>query len=139
MIVLALDVGDRRIGVAVSDPSGMLARTVTTVERTGRDFGVIAGLVERHAADRIVAGYPRNMNGSVGEQARKVETYVRGLAKHVSVPIELWDERLSSAEAERLMREAGRRPEERRRRIDAVAAAVILQRYLDADAGRESS
>ena len=138
MRVLALDIGDRRVGVAVSDPSGRLARPVTTVKRTGRDFRVIADLVVEHAIDHIVAGYPSNMDGSVGEQARRVESYVNGLRQHVTVPIELWDERLSSVEAERLMIEAGRSTSYRRNRIDAAAAAVILQSYLDAGTGRES-
>ena len=138
MRVLALDIGDRRVGVAVSDPSGKLARPVTTVKRTGRDFQVITDLVAEHAVDRVVAGYPSNMDGSVGAQARRVESYVDGLRRHVSVPIELWDERLSSVEAERMMVEAGRSASYRRNRIDAVAAAVILQSYLDAGRGRES-
>lgn len=139
MRVLALDVGDRRVGVAISDPSGRLARPVATIKRTGRDFRVIADLVLEHSVDHIVAGYPSNMDGSVGAQARRVESYVKGLRQHVTVPIELWDERLSSVEAERLMIETGRSAGYRRNRIDAVAAAVILQSYLDAGTGRESS
>jgi putative Holliday junction resolvase len=138
MRVLALDIGDRRVGVAVSDPSGRLARPITTVKRTGRDFQVIVDLIAEHAVDRVVAGYPSNMDGSEGEQARRVESYVNGLRQHVTVPIELWDERLSSVEAERMMIEAGRPASYRRDRIDAVAAAVILQSYLDAGRRRQS-
>jgi len=136
MRVLALDIGDRRVGVAVSDPMGMLARTLAVIKRNGRDYQAIADLVQELGVERIVAGFPRNMDGSVGEQARKVESYVAGLREHVGVPIEFWDERLSSVEAERLMIKAGRSARERRERIDAVAAAVILQEYLDAGKGR---
>lgn len=138
MRVLALDVGDRRVGVAISDALGMLARTLTVIRRSGHDYQSIADLVRAHDVKRIVAGYPRNMDGSVGLQARKVEAYVAGLEQHVDVPIEFWDERLSTAEAQRLMIEAGRRPRERRERIDAVAAAVILQDYLDSARGERS-
>ena len=136
MRVLALDIGDRRVGVAVSDPMGMLARTLAVIKRNGRDYQAIADLVQELGVERIVAGFPRNMDGSAGEQARKVESYVAGLREHVGVPIEFWDERLSSVEAERLMIKAGRSARERRERIDAVAAAVILQEYLDAGKGR---
>jgi len=138
MPIIALDIGDRRIGIAISDPLGMLARPLAVVKRSGRDYQRIADLVREHGAERIVAGYPRNMDGSVGEQARKAEAYVGGLEEHVDVPIEFWDERLSTFEAERLMIEAGRRARDRRARIDAAAAAVILQDYLDAAKGRES-
>ena len=138
MRVLALDVGDRRVGIAISDPIGMLARPLTVVKRSGRDYQRIADLAKEHGVELIVAGCPRNMDGSEGEQARKVEAYLAGLEEHIDVPIELWDERLSTFEAQRLMIEAGRRARERRERIDAAAAAVILQDYLDTGKGRES-
>ncbi|MCG2767811.1 MAG: Holliday junction resolvase RuvX [Anaerolineae bacterium] len=138
MRVLALDVGDRRVGIAISDPIGMLARPLTVVKRSGRDYQRIADLAKEHGVELIVAGYPRNMDGSEGEQARKVEAYLAGLEEHIDVPIELWDEQLSTFEAQRLMIEAGRRARERRERIDAAAAAVILQDYLDTGKGRES-
>lgn len=138
MRILALDVGDRRVGVAISDPLGLLARSLAVVKRSGHDYQSIVDMVREYDVKRIVAGYPRNMDGSVGEQARRVEAYVDGLEEHVDVPIEFWDERLSTVEAQRLMIEAGRRARERRDRIDAVAAAVILQDYLDAGKGRQS-
>jgi len=139
MRILALDVGDRRVGVAISDPIGMLARPLAVVKRSGRDYKRIADLAKEHGAELIVAGYPRNMDGSVGAQARKVEAYLAGLEEYIDVPIELWDERLSTFEAQRLMIETGRRARERRERIDAAAAAVILQDYLDTGKGGESS
>lgn len=141
MRVLALDVGDRRIGVAISDVNQVLARGLQVIERRSRqeDFAAVARLVEEYEVERVVVGYPRSLNGSVGRQARKVERYAARLAKALTVPVLLWDERLSTVTAERLMREAGPRGKKKQRKEkDAVAAAVILQDYLDSklqDAG----
>lgn len=133
MRLLGLDIGEKRIGVAVSDPGGSLARSLRVIERGAkeRDLEVIGQLVRDLDVARIVVGYPRNMDGTVGEQAKRVERYARELEQVVHVPVILWDERLSTVAAERLMREAGLRGEKKRERVDAVAAAVILQDYLD--------
>lgn len=133
MRILALDVGDRRIGVAVSDPSQILARSLKVIQRSSRqeDFAAVAGLVEEYEVERVVVGYPRSMDGTAGRQAEKVERYVAGLAEALAVPVLLWDERLSTVSAERLMREGRLRGKKKRERLDAVAAAVILQDYLD--------
>jgi putative Holliday junction resolvase len=133
MRVLALDVGDKRIGVAISDPSQVLARSLKVIQRGSRreDFAAVVRLVEEHEVERVVVGYPRSLDGTVGEQAEKVERYAAGLAKALDVPVLLWDERFSTVSAERLMREAGLRGRKKRARVDAVAAAVILQDYLD--------
>lgn len=141
MRALALDVGDRRVGVAVSDPLGLLARPLTVIRRRSRaeDFRAIAALVEEHEAARVIVGHPLEMHGEVGPQARRVERYAAGLAEHLSVPIVLWDERLSTVEAERILHEAGESSRQYRGRIDAVAAAVILQSYLDAVAEGENA
>jgi len=135
MRVLALDVGDKRIGVAISDPSQVLARSLKVIERSSRqqDFAAVARLVEEYEVERVVIGYPRSLDGTVGEQAEKVKRYAAGLAKVLTVPVLLWDERFSTVTAERLMREAGLRGKKKRERIDAVAAAVILQDYLDSE------
>jgi len=131
--VLALDIGQRRIGVAVSDPSGTLARSLTVVRRASRreDFAAIAELVREWEVGRVVVGHPRSLDGTVGRQARQVERYAHALADVLDVPVALWDERYSTVEAERLMVEAGRKPSRDRHWIDAVAAAVILQDYLE--------
>jgi putative Holliday junction resolvase len=92
-------------------------------------FSAVQDLVQRHDVQRIVVGHPRNLNGSVGTQARRAERLAGELEQHVSVPVILWDERLSTSEAERLVREAGKSVD--RETIDAAAAAVILQSYLD--------
>ena len=141
MRTLALDVGDRRVGVAVSDPLGMWARPLTVILRRSReeDYRAIAGLVEEYEVERVVVGHPLHMSGEVGAQARRVERYAAGLAEYLSVPVVLWDERLSTAEAEQVLREKGELSRRSRSRIDAVAAAVILQSYLDAAEEREKT
>ena len=133
MRVLALDVGDKRIGVAISDPSQVLARSLKVIQRGSRqeDFAAVARLVEEYEVEKVVVGYPWSLDGKAHAQAKKVERYATGLAESLTVPMLLWDERFSTVTAERLMREAGVRSKKRRERIDAVAAAVILQDYLD--------
>ncbi len=135
MRVLALDVGDKRIGVAISDPGQVLARSLKVIHRSSRqeDFAVVARLVEEYGVEKVVVGYPWSLDGTVGEQAEEVERYAAGLAESLAVPVLLWDERFSTVSAERLMREAGLRGKKKRERIDAVAAAVILQDYLDSE------
>ena len=134
MRVLALDVGGRRIGVAVSDPSQTLARSLKVLERTSlqEDIAAIRQLVEEIQVERVIVGHPRSMDGTVGEQARQVEGFAQELEQVLQIPILLWDERLSTVTAARLLSERGVSARKQRGRIDAVAAAVILQDYLDA-------
>jgi putative Holliday junction resolvase len=131
--VLALDVGNRRVGVAVSDPSQSLARSLEVIERGAPrdDLAALCRLIEEYDVEKIVVGYPRSLDGTRGEQAQKVEQYVEALTSTLDIPVLLWDERLSTVSAERLMTEAGLKGRAKRQRIDAVAAAVILQDYLD--------
>jgi putative Holliday junction resolvase len=138
MRVLALDVGDKRIGVAISDPTQTLARSLGVIERAScqKDFAAIAGLVEQYEVETVVVGYPRSLDGTTGQQAQKVEQFVIGLAEVLSsakdhVPVLVRDERLSTVSAQRLMKEAGLPGKKKRERLDAAAAAVILQDYLD--------
>jgi len=139
--VLALDVGERRVGVAITDPLGLWARPLKVIVRRSKkeDFDAIARLVDEHQAACIVVGHPLSLDGQVGPQAQRVERYASALAEHVRVPVVLWDERLSTAEAEQLLRESGETTREFRSRVDAVAAAVILQSYLDAAEEREQT
>jgi len=132
MRTLALDVGLRRIGVAISDPTGTLARTLTVTKRDAKIWKRIAQWVREHKVEQIVVGLPLLLDGTRGAQTQDVERFVRELEQHVSVPIHLWDESLSTVTAQRLMIAAGRSAKTRRKRIDAVAAAVILQDFLDA-------
>lgn len=132
--LLALDVGDRRIGVAVSDPTGLLATPLEVYARRGgtEDVQHIASLAEDYEAQGIVVGLPMNMNGSEGPQAAKTREFAGALAGS-GYSVMLWDERLSTVEAERRMAESGRRKKRRTPlRSDAEAAAVILETYLDA-------
>ncbi len=134
MRVLALDLGERRIGVAVSDPTGTVARPVGVVERKSRaeDFAAIARLVAEYGAERVVVGRPLTLRGEAGPQARWVEAYAQALAEALPVPVELWDERYTTVAAQEIL-ETTRRPGKRRRRgeVDAVAAAVLLQGVLE--------
>jgi putative Holliday junction resolvase len=137
---LALDVGERRVGVAVSDAAGWLARPLTIIARRSKreDFATIAALVDEQHAAVVVVGYPLNMDDSVGPQARRVARYAAELQRALPVPVVLWDERLSSEEAaERLRSVAGSR--RRQKHLDDAAAAVILQEYLDAQANRQNN
>ena len=131
--VLALDVGDRRIGVAASDPTGSLASPVTTIERTDEasDIESVLRLVTEYEASEILVGMPLTLSGSKGAQARKVEDFTQSLARQSSAPVKVIDERLSSVEAERLLRASGKKPSRDKSLVDAAAAAVILQSYLD--------
>ena len=133
MRILCLDVGDKRIGVAVSDPTGFLASAERVVRRVSRDkdLAAIAALVDEYEAESIVVGLPLHLSGRAGEQADSVQRFVERLTPRVKVPIILWDERLSTKGAQQLLIEAGRSPSERAARLDAAAAAVILQSYLD--------
>lgn len=133
MRVLALDVGGRRIGVAVSDPTGTLARPLTTLTRRGHleDAAVVASLAAREGAGLVVVGLPITLRGEVGPQARAVLAFIDALRDSLTVPVLPWDERLSTAQAEALMRRQGQRPSRQRERVDALAAALILQSYLD--------
>ena len=138
MKLLALDVGDRRIGVAVSDLSGLIATPLTVIRRSSKveDFAKIARLVREQRAEGLVIGHPLNTDGSAGPQARRVERYAAAMSEALgleglSVPVMMWDEHGSTQRAQALMISAGRSAKDRRRQIDAAAAAVILQDYLD--------
>lgn len=130
--VLALDVGDRRIGLAISDPTGMLASPLGTVERGPSEIADILRVVEENRAGEIVVGLPITLSGESREQAGKVRRFVRDLSARTDLPIRTVDERLSTVQAQRMLRDAGgRRRSQDRGRIDSAAAAVILQAYLD--------
>ena len=140
MRVLGLDVGERRIGVAVSDPSGLLATPLTAVIRRlpGEDIDEVLCILAEQEATRIAVGLPLELSGRRGAQARRVSDFVTSLAERAPVPVETVDERYSTVEAERLLRGSGAAPSRDRARLDAAAAAVILQSYLDSERGSRS-
>jgi putative Holliday junction resolvase len=130
---LGLDLGDARIGVAISDPDRRLAVPVGTVH-VGQPPGellAVAALVRERGATVIVIGLPLSLRGERGERAAHAESFAEALRGLLDVPIELHDERLSTVEAERALAAAGTRGRERRRAVDASAAAVVLQAWLD--------
>jgi len=131
--MLGLDVGERRIGVALSDPEGILASPLMVINRTRdkADIEAILGLVRQHEVTRVVVGLPRSMDGSIGQQAERVQNFIGMLSEFLEIPLETWDERLSTLAAERLMADAGLKRGKRKEQRDALAAALVLQGYLD--------
>jgi len=133
--ILALDVGEKRIGVAISDPLNIAARPLEVIKRASKaeDFEAIGRLVEQQEVNLVLCGYPLSLDGSEGPQGRRIRRYAEALAQTISAPLELWDETYSTVEAEQIMIAKDKRmsPQQRRQWVDAVAAAVILQSYLD--------
>ncbi len=136
MRILALDIGERRIGVALSDPTGTVARPLCALQRGSRaeDFEAVRRLVAKHEVGLVVVGLPLTLRGEQGPQARRVRRYAEALAEALPVPVHLQDERYTTVSAEEILREVRRRAKRRRRSkedVDAVAAALILQDFLD--------
>ena len=139
MRVLGVDLGSKRIGIAVSDRSGTIASALTVIQRSGsvaRDHQAIAKLVVEEEAEAVVVGLPLNMNGSAGPAAQAAVKEAKALATVVGVPVHTSDERRTTVTADRAMMEAGMNAQARRKVVDKVAAAVLLQHWLD---GRDSS
>jgi len=134
MRIAALDVGEARVGVAVSDELGITAQGVGVVRRVGgrRDLEALASLLARYTPERLVVGLPLALGGSEGPQAAKVRRFAEQAAAHLGLPLEFWDERLTTVAAERALLEADVRRRRRREVIDKVAATLILQGYLAA-------
>jgi putative Holliday junction resolvase len=134
MTWMGLDLGQRRVGVAISDPAGSFAMPHATIE-IGRDgefpMEKLLALLERSAAEGLVVGLPLRLDGSQGPEAEAAERFAAMLRAQLSIEVIVWDERLSSVEAERLLAEAGVGSRRRRAITDRVAAAVVLQSFLD--------
>jgi len=133
--VMGLDYGERRIGVALSDPLGLTAQPLATLDRTASldaDLAALAALARDHAVTRIVIGLPLGLDGAHGERARVTEKFARRLERASGLPVESWDERLTSVQAERALLEADLSRRRRRQVIDRAAAMLILQSWLDA-------
>lgn len=129
--MLGLDIGERRIGVAVSDEMGTIASPVGMIRRESDVVRELKEMIERYSAERLVIGLPVGLSGREGPQAATVREFVETLTDQIEVPIAWWDERLSTAVAERSLIAGGTRRDKRKGKVDAVAAAVILQGYLD--------
>jgi len=139
MRAMGLDVGQRRIGVALSDPSGRLAYSRGTLRRSKlpKDLDELAAIASEEGVSLVVVGLPRNLDGTLGPQAERVQRFGALLAERLSLPVVYWDERLTTVAAQRELREAGVPARARRESVDAVAAAMILQGYLDYLANQE--
>jgi putative Holliday junction resolvase len=131
---MALDVGEKRIGVALSDATGLIATPLTTIDRRNEaaDLDAVLSLAAENGVEEIIVGLPLTLAGRVGPQARRTAHFADELTARATMRVKTIDERYSTVEAERLMREAGGKPSRERARVDAAAAAVILQGYLDA-------
>ena len=129
---MGLDVGDVRIGVAVSDSTGTVVDPLTTIEAGTRASAIekIASLVASEGIGEVVVGSPVSLDGSLGPQARKINLFAELLGERISIPVQLWDESYSSFTADGIMRESGTRRGRKKGRRDSVAAAVILRDYL---------
>lgn len=136
MRIMGLDFGSKTVGVAICDPLGLTAQSVETITRKEenklrRTCSRIEALIEEYKIETIVLGYPKNMNDTIGERAEKTEEFKTMLERRTGLPVVLWDERLTTIEANEILMESGVRREHRKDVIDKVAAGLILQGYLD--------
>jgi putative holliday junction resolvase len=131
--ILALDVGAKRIGMAVSDPLGITAQGLETLQRKNKrtDMEQLQAVIERYHISEVVVGYPLHMSGTPGAQSLKVADFADELRRRFSLPVHLWDERLTSAEANRLLRETEMSIRRRGQVVDRMAATLILQSFLE--------
>lgn len=132
MRVMAVDYGDARTGIAISDPFGMIAGEVFVIREWDAEKLAerIAGEAKARGAERLVVGYPRNMNGTPGPRAEKSEAFSKLLEQVSGLPVALWDERRTTVDAHRILTEAGKHGQKRKNTVDAVAASLILEGYL---------
>jgi putative Holliday junction resolvase len=138
--ILALDVGSRRIGVAVSDPLGITAQGLDTIQRQNkrRDFEALERLLTQYQVKEIVVGLPLRLSGAEGTQSEKMRLFADELKAHFGVTVHLWDERWTSTEANRVLREAELSIEKRGKAVDRMAAVLILQSWLQARESQKS-
>ncbi len=132
--VLGLDVGSKTIGIAISDPLGITAQGLETIRRKNkrRDFEQLATLISKYQVAEIVVGYPLRLSGAEGAQSEKMRLFAADLAKRFGLPVHLWDERLTSSQANRLLREAELSIKKRGEAVDRMAAVLILQSWMEA-------
>ena len=136
MRILALDVGEERIGVAVSDALNMTAQGLETIERKGA-LPKINDLIRKYGVRKVIVGMPLNMNGTKGDRAKSTESFIELLEKEIPLDIETLDERLTTAHVERTLLEADVSRRKRKQSIDKIAAQLILQAYLDSQCTKE--
>ena len=142
MRILGLDYGSKTVGVAVSDPLGLTAQGVEIIRRKSENklsqtLARIEELAAQYQVEKIVLGFPKNMNNTIGDRAEKSLEFAEMLKKRTGLPVFMWDERLTTVEANRTLIESGVRRENRKEYVDKIAAVFILQGYLDARSIRE--
>ena len=140
--VLALDLGKRRIGLALSDPLGITAQGLPTLQRTTirEDLSALARLIEAREVGLLLVGYPLHMTGKAGRQAEYTREFAERLTSYTGVPIRYWDERLTTVEAQRVLKESGISIAKRARAVDQLSAQILLASYLDREqSGAEGS
>lgn len=132
MRIMAIDYGDARTGVAVSDPTGLLAGYTTVIQsrRAETVAGEIARLVKEQGVEELVMGFPRNMDGTEGPRAELYRAFARRVEEAVGLPVHLWDERRTTIEAHTILHESGKKMKAHKKNVDAVAATLILEGYL---------
>lgn len=143
MRIMGLDYGSKTIGVAVSDPMGLTAQGLEIIRREDenklrKSLRRIEELVKEYQVEEIVLGFPKNMNNTIGERAEKSLQLKETLERRLGLPVVMWDERLTTVEADRTLIEAGVRRENRKKYVDMIAAVFILQGYLDAKANPDT-
>lgn len=134
MRIMGLDLGTKTIGVAISDELGWTAQGIETIQRTGnlkQDLSRLQQLITDYEVSKIILGLPKNMDGSIGERGQASEEFANQLKQRLQIPVELWDERLTTVSAERMLISADVSRKKRKNVIDKVAAVFILQSYLD--------
>ena len=133
MRIMAIDYGDARTGVALSDPTGLLAGQTFLIKSRKAPVVLeeLAALARKQRAEELVMGYPRNMDGTLGPRAEKYAAFAKELEAATGLPVVLWDERRTTVDAHRILGEQGIRAKQRKDKVDAVAAALILEGYLD--------
>jgi putative Holliday junction resolvase len=131
--ILALDLGRKRIGLAISDPLGITAQGLPNLERTNKrsDLAAIGKMAREREVAMVLMGNPVNMGGAEGRQSAWVREFAAALEKHTGLPVKLWDERLTTAEANRVLRASGIGLEKRAAAVDRLSAVILLQSYLD--------
>ena len=137
--VLGLDVGARRIGVAVTDPLGITAQGLDTIQRQNKrlDYAQLDAVIQQYEIQEIVVGYPLRLSGEIGIQAEKMTLFAEELKKRFQIPVHLFDERLTSAEANRVLRESEISIQKRAKAVDRMAAVLILQSWMETRSRRE--
>lgn len=135
--ILALDLGRRRIGLALSDPLGITAQGLPTLQRTNirEDLAALARLIEQHQVGLLLMGYPVHMTGREGRQTEYTREFAERLAATTGVPLRYWDERLTTVEAQRVLKESGISIAKRARAVDQLSAQILLASFLDMQAG----